>query len=186
MKKNSILAKRYAKALFAMALEKGTIDTVNSDMELVANVVGENRELRQLMVNPIVTALRKQRIFKSVFEKHIDKLSISFLNILIRKGREIEVTEIANQYQLLYLEHKNIIVAEVVTAIDIDEETSKRITNLVANLSKKEIRIKSKIDPSIIGGFKINMEDYQYDASIRKIIDNMHKEFDKNLFVRRF
>jgi F-type H+-transporting ATPase subunit delta len=186
MKKNSILAKRYAKALFEMALEKGIIDSVKSDMELVANVVSENRELRQLMVNPLITGLRKQRIFKSVFGKHTDNLSISFLNILIRKGREIEVTEIANQYLKLYLEHKNIIVAEVVTAVEINEETSKRISNLVADLSKKEILIKSKIDPSIIGGFKINMEDYQYDASIRKIIDNMHKEFDKNLFVKRF
>jgi F-type H+-transporting ATPase subunit delta len=185
MKKNSILAKRYAKALFEMALENGILDRVNADMELVANVVSENRELRQLMVNPVVTSLRKQKIFKSVFEKHLDKLSISFLNILIRKGREYEVPEIAHQYLQLFLEHKNIVVAEIVTAIAVNEETSNRIKNLVANLTKKEISVKSKIDPAIIGGFKINMEDYQYDASIRKVIDNMHKEFDKNLFIKR-
>lgn len=184
--KHILLAKRYAKALFDLAVEDKMVEKINADMELVAVVMKENRELRRMMVNPVINPSKKKAIIKSIFENHIHKTSLAFLDILIRKGREQQIDEIAVQFNELYLDFKNMVVAELVTAAGVDEAMQTKLTGLFKTLTTKEIILKESIDPEIIGGFKLNMNDYQYDASISKIIRRLHKEFDKNLFIKGF
>ncbi|PKP53724.1 MAG: ATP synthase F1 subunit delta [Bacteroidetes bacterium HGW-Bacteroidetes-1] len=184
--KQILLAKRYAKALFDLAIEEKVIEKINVDMELVAVVMKENRELRRLMINPVISPGRKKSIIKSIFGTHIDKRSLAFLDILVRKGREMEIGEIAVQFNILFLDYKNIAIANLVTATAINDDLGKRIASLLSSHTSKEIKVEKTIEPEIIGGFKLNMDDYLYDASISKIIRKLHKEFDKNLFIKGF
>lgn len=96
--KNILLAKRYAKALFDLAVEDKVIESTQTDMLLVSTVMNENRELRKLMSNPVIPPSRKRMIIRKIFENHIGKHSLSFLEILVRKGREQEIGEITNQF----------------------------------------------------------------------------------------
>src|SRR5690554_4325521 len=110
MMKNILLAKRYAKALFDLAVEDGKLEQVKDDMKLVADVMTENRALRRMMASPVTPPMRKKTVVKKVFEGKIDKRSLAFLDILIRKGSEEQVHDIAQQFYESYLDHKNIAV----------------------------------------------------------------------------
>lgn len=182
--KDVLLARRYAKALFDLTVEKGNLEEVNADMSLIAQVIRENKDLYQALASPIIKAATKKHIVRGIFEGKVNPLTLSFMDILICKGREIHVQTIALQFNDLYLDHKNIIIASITTASPIDKNLEQKIIQILAGETKKTIQIVSKIDPNIIGGFVLNMDDYQYDASIKKIIARLHKEFDKNLFVK--
>lgn len=184
--KQTLLAKRYAKALFDLGIEENILEKLRSDMELVAVVLKENRELRRLLSNPVITPLRKNTIIKSVFVAHVDKITLAFLGILVRKGREQQLAEIAVQFAQLYLDHKNIAVAGLVTATEINPELRNRIIGILRDYTSKQIEVIESIDAEIIGGFKLKLDDYQYDASISNIIKKLHMEFDKNLFIKGF
>ncbi|HOI32406.1 MAG: ATP synthase F1 subunit delta [Bacteroidales bacterium] len=184
--KNILLARRYAKALFDLAVEDGKLEAVKDDMKLVADVMTENRPLRRMMASPVIPPVRKNAVIKKVFEGKIDKRSQAFLDILIRKGREEQIHDIAQQFYESYLEYKNIAIVEVTTASAIDGTLSSKMLKVMEARTQKTLQLQQKIDPEIIGGFKLRMQDYQYDASISKVISRLHKEFDKNLFIKGF
>ncbi len=58
--KNILLARRYAKALFDLAVEEGVIDQVNDDMKLIADVLSENKALRRMLLSPVIPPARKK------------------------------------------------------------------------------------------------------------------------------
>lgn len=184
--KNILLARRYAKALFDLAVEDGVIDQVNDDMKLIADVLSENKALRRMLLSPVIPPARKKMVIKKIFEGKIDKRSLTFIDIIIRKGREAQIHDIAMQFYDSYLDYKNIAIVELTTATAIDKKLSLKMVNLMENKTSKTIQIQEKINPEIIGGFKLKLNDYQYDASIKQIFVKLHKEFDKNLFIKGF
>ncbi|MDN5349516.1 MAG: F-type H+-transporting ATPase subunit delta [Bacteroidales bacterium] len=184
--KNILLARRYAKALFDLAVEDGKLEEVKDDMKLVADVMSENRALRRMMASPVIPPARKKTVVAKIFEGKIDRRSLAFLDILIRKGREEQVHDIAQQFYESYLDYKNIAIVEVTTAIAIEDSLRKKMLPIMEERTQKTIQMQEKIDAEIIGGYKLRMQDYQYDASISKIISELHKDFDKNLFIKGF
>jgi len=184
--KNTLLSKRYAKALFDLAIEDKVIEDANSDMLLVARVMNENRELRKLMANPVIPPARKKLIIRKIFENHLSKHAITFLDILVRKNREMYIVEIAHQFNLLFLDYKNIASVDVTTAVQIQAELRDSMLKNFKELTNKTLQLTEKIDPDIIGGFVLKMDDYQFDASVSKELSRLHKEFDKNLYIKGF
>ncbi|MBZ0242689.1 MAG: ATP synthase F1 subunit delta [Bacteroidales bacterium] len=184
--KNILLARRFAKALFDLVIEEGVVDQVNDDMKLIADVLTENRPLRRMLLSPVIPPARKKIVVKKIFEGKIDKRSLAFMDIIIRKGREEQIHDITRQFYENYLDYKNIAIVEITTAAEIDKELRFKMVKLMENKTSKTIQMEEKINPDIIGGFKLRLNDYQYDASIKQIFINLHKEFDKNLFIKEF
>ncbi|MDP3463746.1 MAG: ATP synthase F1 subunit delta [Bacteroidales bacterium] len=184
--KSILLAKRYAKALFDLAISDKITDKVNSDMELINAVLSENRELRKLMTNPVVPPARKKLVMKRIFEQHLQPLSLAFIDILIRKNREQEIQLISESYSELYLDYMNIAVVNLTTATAIEPALKQKIADLIGVKTQKTLRINNSVDAKLIGGFVLKMDDYQYDASIKRVIRRLHDEFDKNLFRKEF
>jgi F-type H+-transporting ATPase subunit delta len=184
--KNTLLAKRYAKALFDLAVEDNVIESTSKDMMLVTVVMNENRELRKLMANPVIPPARKKLIIRKIFENNLGKHSLTFLDILVRKGREMNILEIAHQFNELYLDHKNIASVDVTTAVEINAELREKLVKRFKELTNKTLQMTEYVDPEIIGGFVLKMDDYLYNASISKEISRLHKEFDKNLYIKGF
>lgn len=184
--KNILLAKRYAKALFDLAIDEKVVESTNNDMLLVAEVMNQNRELRKLMSNPVIPPARKKLIIRKIFENNIGKHSLAFLDILVRKGREQEVLIIAEQFYDLYLDYKNIAKVDITTAVEIDAALRDRMLKVFKERTDKTLQLVEKINPEIIGGYVLKMEDYQYNASVSKAFSRLHKEFDKNLYIKGF
>ncbi|GAB1418827.1 ATP synthase F1 subunit delta [Bacteroidales bacterium] len=184
--KQTLLAKRYAKALFELALSENLSDKVNTDMELLAAVMNENRELRRVMANPLITPQRKKSLMNELFGSRFNPLSIKFVTILVKKGREQILAEVAGQYQEIFLEHNNIALVDLTTAYPADESLARKISDVAKQNTNKSLRFNLHTDPSIIGGFKLRMGDYLLDDSITKVLAELQKEFDKNLYIKRF
>jgi F-type H+-transporting ATPase subunit delta len=72
----TIISKRYAKALFDLALELNKPDRIKRDIELVRTVTIENPEFRRLLQNPIVEAGKKNKILTGIFKQHLDELTL--------------------------------------------------------------------------------------------------------------
>src|SRR2546426_6485676 len=102
------VAKRYARSLIDLSRETGVIDAVAADMKLFVAVCEQNRDLALLLGNPIIHADKKLSILKKVFENKTNAISISFFDIITRKGRENYLVEIAKEFIQQYKRHKGI------------------------------------------------------------------------------
>ena len=184
--KGKILASRYAKAVFELALDKKLLNDINNDMKLIDSVTGESKELMTLLRNPVLKPKKKKAILKAIFENKIQAVSLKFLFILTDNGRESYIRDVAEEFQELYNEYNNIIKASLTTAVKIEPEVIKDIVRLLEKQTNATVDLQKNIDENIIGGFVLDYDDFEYDASIRHQIKKLKKEFDSNLYVKGF
>ena len=74
----------------------------------------------------------------------------------------------------------------ITTAIELDKEIKDKVTALLAEQTKGEIELSEEVSKDLIGGFVLSYDDKQYDASIKKQIKELRRDFDKNLYIREF
>ena len=184
--KDTILARRYAKAFFDYAIKNNMSDKALHDLETVTEVLKENKELRNLLAEPFVSIQHKINILKRIFENNISTITIEFMTMMIQKKRDAYIQFIYEQYKEMYLSYKNIAIVTVTSAVKLDDATLKKIVRFVKDIVKGDIVIENKINKNIIGGFIVNYEDYQYDASVKTSINRLHKNFEQNLFVKGY
>ena len=179
------IASRYAKALFDLSLEQNTLEEVSEDMSLVYQVAMENKDLLLLLKNPIVNKPKKIEILTQIFASKVNDLSMRFLALITKKGREIFIKEISHQFKILYNKHHNIIEAVVILPTG-DDSIVNELKRLLTNYTNSNISISSKVDPSLIGGFILNFADNQYDTSLRKRIHQLRTQFSDNLYMNKY
>jgi F-type H+-transporting ATPase subunit delta len=179
------VANRYAKALFQLALEGGSLDAVQADMQLIAGL--GHAEFSRMMVSPVVKSDAKARAFAAVFGGRISPLTASFFNLVFRKGRSLSLTEIQASFEEMYLDHKGVVVAELTTALpasDAVKEDIRRRLEALPQLAGKKVVMKDRVDSAIIGGYVLQLGDYSLDASIRRDLRAIQTQFVENMYVQ--
>lgn len=181
-----LLARRYAVAVFDLALELKLESKVEKDMHLVGAVLQENRLLRKVLANPVIEGYKKAKILSEIFEGKIEKLTLKFLVLITKKGREVYLDEICEAYIDTFKEHFNIMPVLLTTAYNADEETKQEILSKLARIAGKTLEVSEKINENLVGGFTLDFMDFNYDASIKTQLKELKKEFSKNLYVKKF
>ncbi len=184
--KNPKLANRYAKALFDYAGEQGQIETVFKDLSLICETLKENEELQIVLNSPVVVPLKKHSIFTSLFREKLSELSFTFLDIIIRKKREPFLTEICTEYRKYYNELHHIKVVEVTSAQPLSPSIVEKIRSTMAEQTQHTIEIEEHVNPTIIGGVQIKMDDFYFDASISSKINKLRQEFSNNIYQANY
>jgi F-type H+-transporting ATPase subunit delta len=176
---------RYAKSLMDLALEKGQLEAVKEDMQLVLSVIRENHELGVMLRSPVLKTDKKQDILKAVFSGKIGILSTEFIDIITRKRRESELAAIAESFLTQYKHHKNILTAVITSASGLDDKLRAEVMKIVKGATSSEVELVEKVDKSLIGGFVLRVGDQQVDASILRQIRNLDRNFSDNPYVKK-
>ena len=179
------VAKRYAKSLIDLSNEKGIMDAVNEDMKMFVKTCEENRDLALMLTNPIIQSDKKLNVLQSLFGSRVNKMTMTFFEIVIRKGREKYLVQIAKEFINQYKALKKILTAEVISAVGLDDKLRKQIYDLLRNDSNSEIELVEKVDKTLIGGFVLRIGDTQYDASIASNIRKLKQAFSSNAYVQK-
>lgn len=183
---NPRLASRYAKALLDLAVERGQLEAVYADMQWLRAATKGSHDFLNLLRSPIIKAELKTKAVNAVTEGKISELTRQFNTLLIRKNRESVLPEITTAFEEQYLEHKGIHVAELTTAVPVSEQTRNNIIQKAKQASGfQNILLEEKVDPSLIGGFVLQMGDQMVDASVSSDLREITKQFKNNDFIYR-
>lgn len=170
------VAKRYAKSVLELALEKKAEDKVIKDMEYITAVCQQNRSLVAALKSPVITRDKKYNILINIFKSSISEISLKLLEILNRKYREEILPEVARAYVDLYREHKGIVLASVTSAIKLPADMVKSFESAVTKKTGKTVLLDQKVDPEIIGGYILNIADEQLDNSVKSKLNTLKRE----------
>jgi F-type H+-transporting ATPase subunit delta len=184
--KDSLAARRYAKALIGLAKEKNVIEDIFNDMSLIKNTVSSNKDLQLLLKSPVVNTDKKQDILSAIFKGNLNELSSLFLQLISSKKRESLIQQIANSFIEQYKVLNNIVTAEVTTAIELDKNKINNIVSLYKQEKGNSFEIIEKVNPEIIGGFILRVGDRQIDTSISKEIRELKKAFNENPYIAEY
>ena len=179
-------ASRYAKSLIELSLEKGELDKVFADMQLIQSVCKDSRDFVTLLQSPVVKADAKEKILKAIFADKVSSITINFLIVIAHKRREAILKDIATSCVDQYYAHKNILRTIIRSVNGVGESVKKKVSEIVKNTYNSEVEIIEEHDAKLIGGFVLKVGDKQLDASIKTKLEKLRKDFSDNPYVANF
>jgi F-type H+-transporting ATPase subunit delta len=168
-----------------MSLEMKILDQVLEDMMLVIKTYEENREFRVLLDSPIVSPEKKVSILREIFSAKVSELVLNFMLILAKKRRETHLDTIASEFVHLFKEYHKIKPIFLSSAVTLDKPTKDRIAAILLKRTGYIAEFTERVDPAIIGGFKLEMDDMTYDSTISHELKKLMLEFRENIFIGR-
>ena len=162
------MAGRYATALFELALDAKSIDAVSADLTKFDALVAESPDLARLVRSPVFTAEQQTRALSAVLDKAgIGGLAARFLKVVSSNRRLFAAPDMARGFRALVALHKGETQATVTVAEKPTEAHLAAIKDALKAVTKKDVQVEVKVDPSIIGGLIVKLGSRMIDTSLR-------------------
>jgi F-type H+-transporting ATPase subunit delta len=162
------MAGRYATALFELALEEKSLDAVKADLDRFDAMVADSPDLARLVRSPVFTAEDQARALSAVLDKaEIGGIAAKFIKVAASNRRLFAVRDIISGFRALVARHKGEVTAQVTLAEAPGEQHLAAIKAALKTVTKKDVQVDVKLDPSIIGGLIVKLGSRMVDSSLR-------------------
>ena len=175
----SIVITRYALALVRYVRETGQGDIVCSEAETLVNALYKVPDLRRMVTaaDDVVGPFEKKKLLQTALGNQISPELSRFLTLLNQRGRMALVEDILRDFITIYRRSIGIRKAHLVTVNEPSERLLQRLRALVKQKTGDDVIIEVSVDPSIVGGFVFDLDEYLMDASVKHQLDLIREEF---------
>ena len=173
-----IAARRHAQAVFQIALERNELEKWRVDLNTMASILSEP-EIMAILENPKVRFEQKVRLINRCLPE-VSQLALNLAYLLVAKGRLKFLTQIASEYERLVDAHEGLERAELITATPMDEEIKENILNRLVAITGNKIKLSTRVDPGIIGGFIVRIGDRLIDGSVRNRLEALRESLTRS------
>ena len=164
---NGRISVRYARALFQTAQEQGCEDAIYDGLTRFAhNYLLAIAQFNEVLSDPIVVQEEKVKLIEMAVGEPINDTLKQFIAFVTDQKREDKMFFIAMKYMEMYREKHNILSTQVTTATELSEESYERIKVFIKESFGADAEMDVKIDPNLIGGFILDIENTRMDASV--------------------
>ena len=171
MARRDTAARRYAEAAFEIARADRGIDAWEGDLERLQGVL-EDPELRALVEHPAVPYTDKERVLRKV-SGDARAEAVNLVLLMVRRGRPRAIGSMVEHFRALVRRHRGIALAEVRTALPLEDAQRDAVRDRLHELTGDEIEITEVVDESLIGGITVRIGDQLYDASVRNRLERL-------------
>lgn len=167
-------SRRFAQAVFQLALENDEVDRWLDDLTLLADALG-NQEFSEFLDAPQASVNQKTEVIRNTLGDSVSQLAINLISLLASRNLALIMPGIVEQYQKLLDAHRGIERAEVVSAIPLDDSQRQQVSDLLQGIVEKEVRLNTRVEPQILGGFIARVGDRVIDGSTRTKLYEMRR-----------
>ena len=165
---------RYATALFELARDGKSIDTVKADLDKFDAMLGESADLKRLVRSPVFAAETQLKALSAVLDKAgISGVAANFLKVLTNNRRLFAVTDVIRDFRALVARFKGEASAEVTVAEPLSDKNLDALKAALKQVSGKDVTLNVKVDPSIIGGLVVKLGSRMVDSSLRTKLNSI-------------
>ncbi len=171
--KATVLARRYAKALFELAAEKKALETIAKEVVSFQKLLSGSPELHYFFLSPEAGKTGKKKLIENNFQDRYSTLFVNFMFVLLEKGRQHIFEEVAAEFQRFFDKHLNRMHAATTTAVPMSEKDKTSLQSVLTNQYKADFEVENFVDPEILGGLILQVEGKVFDASVRNQLDQL-------------
>ncbi len=165
----------YAAAVLAVARAEGDQSGLSDQLFQVAQAIEGSAELRDTLTNPQIPLDRKKGVVDDVLSGRASKVVVSVVNMLVANGRVGELGSIARRALDLAAEGEKAVVAEVRSAIELDQATLDRLAAKLSAVTGKKVQPKVVVDPKVVGGVVAKVGDTVFDGSVASRLQELRE-----------
>lgn len=159
-------ARRYAKAAFDIAASQNRFDTWLEDLKVLLQHL-ESGAFRAELESVRIPFASKKQMLEQAFGGRIDPLVLNLALLLAQRSRIGVLPEVVAEFQRLLNERRGIAEADVTTAVPMSEAEQADVKAKLTEITGKQIVLRTKVDPEIIGGLIARIGDQVIDGSAR-------------------
>lgn len=181
------LSSRYAKSIIDLAIEKNQLEAIHNDMRSFQQVCAASRDFVLMLRNPIVHQDKKLNVLNQLFAKSFSPFTMSFLTLVVNKGREGFLPDMARAVVLQYNQIKGITEVTLTTATEAGKDLIEKVKQMVsAATGTSAIDMHTKINPDLLGGFILQYNDQMLDASVHRQLEILDDNFLDNSYIKKY
>ncbi len=171
------VARVYAKALFDIGTQEGSLGQIFDDLHGIQAAADAAPEANAVLQSPKLRRRDKKRIMDEVFGDQVCKPVLGLLHVLIDKRREPIFDNVVEEFAKYRDEHEGRVHARVTTARPMPEDQLEALTNALAKGTGKTVQLKQKVNPAVIGGIRVNLGDYVLDGTVLRKMNELRRSF---------
>ena len=166
----------YADVLLEIAKEDGSGETLEQELFVLGELIGDNPELVAAMTAPTISNAEKAQILGNIFGGRISQTTLNFLCVLAEKNRFGYLKAIADKYREGYYEMCGISEVTVTTAVPLKPAAREKLMRKLEKMYKGRIILRERVDSSILGGMVISCRDSCIDGSVKAELGRIHRQ----------
>ncbi|ODS36802.1 MAG: ATP synthase F1 subunit delta [Candidatus Altiarchaeales archaeon WOR_SM1_79] len=178
MRADSVV-KGYAAALFQVAQSEDLIEVVEDELYRLKETLQKNSELREFLSSLRMARDGKKKALMEIFGKGVSSVTLNHLNLVIDQGRQRKLLPIIEEFFALVAAAREKVTAEVITSVPLSEKMAEKLRRALTKGTKKQVFLKARVDPSILGGAIVRVENKIIDGSVRHQLEQMRRAMVK-------
>ena len=163
----------YAEALFAVARAEGTLGEVEDELFRFSQTLQGSDELRDALTDPSIPASRRQQIVEDLLGGRASSTTVALVSMVVGTGRARQLPDIVRQLVEMSAAEANKEVAEVRSAVALNDDQRKRLAEALGQATGKQVEVKVVVDPSVMGGIVAQVGDTVIDGTVRTRLDQL-------------
>mgnify|MGYP001389449255 CR=1 FL=1 len=181
MSRGTVVAKRYAKALFELAREQGLVAETENQLQAIVEAAGKDAEIRAFLAAPGITTENKVKAIQSAFGDKASAIVLNTISLLIERGRQAEIASLLEAYRKVSGSVLGRADAVVTSAKPLTDSESAKLADQFGSLIGKSVRIENIVDAELLGGLTVRIGDTLYDGSLRGKLDRLSKQLQTSV-----
>ena len=172
----SVVGDRYAESLFDLAKEENKVTQYLDDIKLVGEVLDSDPQIVQFFNHVLIENDKKIQLLDQSFKGNVDQYVLNFLKLLVQSRRIRYIDDIVKSYINLSNQYLGIEEGMIYTPYELTDQQIQDIEKAISQKENKKVTLKVSIDPSLLGGIKVQIANRIYDGTIKHKVEMLKKE----------
>ena len=166
----------YAEALFRIVQAEGELDRVEDELFRFGKLLDSEHELKQVLSDQNIDRAQRTKVLDELLADKVSAHTLSLLVFVVEQGRARQLPQILDQLTELAAEARQSVVAEVRTAVPLDDGQRKQMAEALSQATGKKVEVKTLVDPTLIGGVVAKVGDTVIDGSVRRRLEQLKQQ----------
>lgn len=172
----SVVGDRYAESLFDLTKEENKVTQYLDDIKLVGEVLDSDPQIVQFFNHVLIENDKKIQLLDQSFKGNVDQYVLNFLKLLVQSRRIRYIDDIVKSYINLSNQYLGIEEGMIYTPYELTDQQIQDIEKAISQKENKKVTLKVSIDPSLLGGIKVQIANRIYDGTIKNKVEMLKKE----------
>lgn len=181
MSRDSVIAKRYAKALFEVAIKNQSVLEVEAELHAVATSITGDRDIVKFISSPNISVASKLSVVDNSLQGKVSEPVLNTIKLLIERNRIHALDAVVESYMKYESDSLGMVTARVYSTYELSQEEKDTVAKDFSTRIGKQIRIENMIDKSLIGGLKVVIGDTIYDGSLAGQLKRLEQSFTRRV-----
>ena len=171
----------YGEALYSLAREEGLSQVILEELKVLDGCFAAEPGFIRLLSAPNLSKEERCRILDDSFRGKVQPYVLNFLKILTEKGYMRHFSQCVKAYRELYNQDNGILRVDAVSAVELSAEQKDKLTEKLSRITGKEIALRTRIDPAVLGGVRLDYDGQRLDDTVSHRMDAIRDLLNKTV-----